>query len=76
MHSLLEFYEQMVQLAQENRGTGVSRIMIGTYCVVDLNKAETVEQLLRSNTLIDKSADYEVLHRWLGLGLLTRYCSG
>ncbi|GFT66202.1 uncharacterized protein TNCV_650431 [Trichonephila clavipes] len=35
-------------------------------------KPETVEVLLSSTTLIDKSKEYELLSPWLGTGLLTR----
>lgn len=52
-------------------GDGVSRIYLGMQPYVLLHKARAVEALLGSNSILDKSADYDFLHPWLGTGLLT-----
>jgi len=35
--------------------------------------ADNVEKLLSSSVNIEKANEYDGLHEWLGLGLLTRY---
>ncbi|XP_076327890.1 cytochrome P450 4C1-like isoform X2 [Tachypleus tridentatus] len=35
-------------------------------------KPETIEVILRSSTILEKSTEYSFLHPWLGSGLLTR----
>ncbi|KAF2362576.1 Cytochrome P450, partial [Trinorchestia longiramus] len=64
-----QLFKTLVKFA--NIGDGISRIYIGLqpYCI--LSKPRTVETMLSSNVIIDKSADYDFLHPWLGTGLLT-----
>lgn len=52
--------------------TGILRINFGTYAIVCISRPDDIEKLLRSTELIDKSTDYDLLHKWLGTGLLTR----
>ena len=56
-----------------NRDAGIGKFCIGTWAIVGLYHPNGVETLLRSNSIIEKAQDYDILHRWLGLGLLTRY---
>lgn len=47
------------------------KIWLGIQPYVVVANASDVEKILASQTQIDKSSDYDFLHRWLGLGLLT-----
>ncbi|GIY59144.1 cytochrome P450 4V2 [Caerostris darwini] len=47
-------------------------ITLGIKPGVVFKRPETVEVILSSSTLIEKSAEYKFLHPWLGTGLLTR----
>ncbi|XP_030388342.1 cytochrome P450 4e2-like [Scaptodrosophila lebanonensis] len=47
------------------------RFWIGYYSNVLLTNPKSLEFVLSSNTLIQKSDIYDMLHPWLGLGLLT-----
>ena len=68
MPALIVEYRKLVQ---QYRREGVIRIYLGFRPFVMLFKASTVETLLNSNQLIDKSFDYKLLNPWLGTGLLT-----
>ena len=68
----LEFYPQVVEFLDGSREKKIHKFRTGTWAIVALSTPEDVEKLLRSNVLIDKSDDYVFLHKWLGLGLLTR----
>ena len=77
MNSLLllffsEFYVQVIGLIDQFRESKLFKIRIGIWAIVALFTPEDSEKLHRSTELIDKSADYDVIHEWLGLGLLTR----
>jgi len=69
-----DFYEQVLALFEENRVKGykIAKFKIAHWALVGLSGPEGVEKLLSSNKLINKSSDYDILHKWLGLGLLTR----
>jgi len=73
MHFFTEFYQQILSLFEENRAKKVLRVMFGTSIAVVFFSADNVEILLSSSVNIEKSTEYEPLHEWLGLGLLTRY---
>ncbi|XP_075549816.1 cytochrome P450 4c3-like isoform X2 [Dermacentor variabilis] len=51
---------------------GMHMFFIGTTPSVSLQKAEFVEEVLSSSSLLAKGPEYELLHNWLGTGLLTR----
>ena len=68
-----EFYVQVIELIDQFRESKLFKIRIGIWAIVALFTPEDSEKLHRSTELIDKSADYDVIHEWLGLGLLTRY---
>ncbi|KAK8775565.1 hypothetical protein V5799_031089 [Amblyomma americanum] len=50
---------------------GMHMFFIGTTPSVSLQKAEFVEEVLSSNSLLAKGPEYGLLHNWLGTGLLT-----
>ena len=68
-----EFYQQMLSLLEKHRAKRILRFMIGTRIVVMFFNADNVEKLLSSSVNIEKANEYDGLHEWLGLGLLTRY---
>ncbi|XP_053202706.1 cytochrome P450 4C1-like [Panonychus citri] len=49
----------------------IFRLWLGWEPVVILWKPENVETILSNNFLLDKSSQYDLLHPWLGTGLLT-----
>lgn len=49
----------------------IFRIWLGWEPLLILWKPETVETVLSHNFLLDKSSEYNMLHSWLGTGLLT-----
>ncbi|XP_065301001.1 cytochrome P450 4c3-like [Dermacentor albipictus] len=63
--------QTMCGLAQIHDKDRIFRFWLGFRPVVSFFKAETVEVILSSNTVLDKSFDYTLLHPWLGTGLLT-----
>lgn len=50
---------------------GMHRVYNGLSPLIILYRAEFVEEVLRSNTLLKKGLVYDLLHPWLGTGLLT-----
>ncbi|KAL3200348.1 hypothetical protein MRX96_013297, partial [Rhipicephalus microplus] len=50
---------------------GMFRFYDATHPVLVLFKAEAVEELLTSNTVLKKGHEYELIKPWLGTGLLT-----
>lgn len=50
---------------------GIHLFFMGTTLSVSLQKAEYIEEVLSSNTLLAKGPEYGLLHSWLGSGLLT-----
>lgn len=50
---------------------GLFRFYIGPHPTVAVFKADYIETVLNGQSTIEKSVDYEVLHSWLGTGLLT-----
>ncbi|XP_058789147.1 cytochrome P450 4c3 [Phymastichus coffea] len=50
---------------------GISKAWLGQKPYVFVSKASTVEPILCSSRLVDKSEDYKFLQPWLGTGLLT-----
>lgn len=54
------------------RKHGMHMFFIGTTPSVSLQKAEFVEEVLSSHSLLAKGSEYGLLHNWLGTGLLTR----
>lgn len=63
----------MCGLAEIYDSERIFRFWLGFRPVVAFFKAESVEVILSSNTVIDKSFDYTLLHPWLGTGLLTSW---
>lgn len=53
------------------RKHGMHMFFIGTTPSVSLQKAEFVEEVLSSHSLLAKGSEYGLLHNWLGTGLLT-----
>lgn len=49
----------------------IFRIWLGWEPLLILWKPESVETVLSHNFLLDKSSEYNMLHSWLGTGLLT-----
>lgn len=47
------------------------KLWLGIQPYIVIANASDFEKILSSATEIEKSADYEVVHRWLGFGLLT-----
>ncbi len=47
------------------------KLWLGIQPYIVIANASDFEKILNSPTQIEKSADYEVVHRWLGFGLLT-----
>ncbi|CAN8020264.1 unnamed protein product, partial [Ixodes persulcatus] len=50
---------------------GTHRIYSGLSPLIIVYRADYVEEVLKSNTLLKKGAVYDMLHSWLGTGLLT-----
>ncbi|XP_042148234.1 cytochrome P450 4c3-like [Ixodes scapularis] len=50
---------------------GMHRIYTGLSPLIIVYRADYVEEVLKSNTLLKKGAVYDMLHSWLGTGLLT-----
>lgn len=50
---------------------GMHMFFIGTTLSVSLQKAEFIEEVLSSHSLLAKGPEYGMLHTWLGTGLLT-----
>ncbi|XP_022651607.1 cytochrome P450 4c3-like isoform X4 [Varroa destructor] len=65
--------QTMCGLAEIYDSERIFRFWLGFRPVVAFFKAESVEVILSSNTVIDKSFDYTLLHPWLGTGLLTSW---
>ena len=65
------FSHQLQQFAETYGRHGLFAMWIGPYPMVVLTSGRTAEPVLTSNSLIDKSAEYDVLLPWLGTGLLT-----
>lgn len=55
----------------EEAGHQNFRVLIGLYRNIVVTNAKDLEFILTSKTLIDKSDIYDMLHPWLGTGLLT-----
>lgn len=55
------------------REKGAFRVWVGAHPFVMLSDPQAAEVLLTSNKHIEKAQSYELLHPWLGTGLLTRY---
>lgn len=53
------------------RKNGVFRFYVGSHPTVAVFRADYLEIVLNSKSTMEKSVDYEVLHSWLGTGLLT-----
>ncbi|XP_012580425.1 PREDICTED: cytochrome P450 4V2-like isoform X1 [Condylura cristata] len=66
-----EFFQQLVDYAEEFRHMPLVKFWLGPVPMVALYKAENVEVILTSSRQIDKSYLYDFLAPWLGLGLLT-----
>lgn len=46
-------------------------VWLGQQSYIVISNAEDLEKIMTSQTQIEKSSDYNFVHRWLGLGLLT-----
>lgn len=68
----LGFYQMTLRLVEQHRDKGIFRLSFGWWSWVGLFKPEFAEKLLRSTEMIQKSADYEIMEPWVGLGLVTR----
>ncbi|XP_065301003.1 cytochrome P450 4C1-like isoform X1 [Dermacentor albipictus] len=66
--SMLEIRMAYFYLFQKH---GLFRFYIGPHPTVAVFKADYIETVLNGQSTIEKSVDYEVLHSWLGTGLLT-----
>lgn len=51
---------------------GLFRFYDAARPVLAIFKAEAVEDILTSNVILDKGLEYNIIHPWLGTGLLTR----
>ncbi|KAM6440600.1 cytochrome P450 4V2 [Liasis olivaceus] len=65
------FFKQIIQYSEEFRYMPLLKVWVGPCPHVVLYHADTVEVVLRSSTLIEKSHLYKFLQPWLGTGLLT-----
>ncbi|ALC40923.1 Cyp4e3 [Drosophila busckii] len=65
-----EIVNKYFELWHEN-GMDNFRFWIGYYANISISNPKHMEYILNSNTLIQKSDIYDMLHPWLGLGLLT-----
>lgn len=65
-------YTRNMDVVASNRKHKIHKFMVGTWPIICLFTPDEIEKLLRSNVLIEKSNEYDFLHCWLGLGLLTR----
>ena len=68
-----EFYKQITKLCDVFRQQELNILWFGNTYNVQIYTARQVEKLVRSYEFLEKSSRYDFLHRWLGLGLLTRY---
>merc|ERR1712038_532591 len=67
-----DFYNKVTELCEKYQDGGITRLQLGPiYNMIILFKAPLVEPILNSNNHITKAHDYDVLHPWLGTGLLT-----
>nr|XP_054930711.1 cytochrome P450 4c3-like isoform X4 [Dermacentor andersoni] len=55
---------------------GMLRFYDATHPILAVFKADHIEELLTSNTILKKGHEYDLLGPWLGTGLLTRYYNG
>ncbi|GAB6028883.1 Cytochrome P450 4V2 [Chamberlinius hualienensis] len=53
------------------RPNNITRLWFGSSARVPCLASPAVETLLSSTKWLDKSEDYDFLHKWLGTGLLT-----
>ncbi|CAL4137850.1 unnamed protein product, partial [Meganyctiphanes norvegica] len=63
-----ELFKTICNLCQYPEG--IHRLWIGHVPYIILYKAQKVEVILNNSTNIDKARDYNLLHPWLGQGLL------
>ncbi|OQV19129.1 Cytochrome P450 4V2 [Hypsibius exemplaris] len=69
-----KFFQQIRQLAKDYREqspTGALRLWIGPYPYVIMVKGKAAEAVLSSYKFLEKGPDYDLVHPWLGTGLLT-----
>ncbi|CAH1794292.1 unnamed protein product [Owenia fusiformis] len=64
------FYSQVLDFCKVYPGGGF-RLWLGPKPTMAFYKANVIEPLLNSTKHMDKSAEYDFLHPWLGTGLLT-----
>lgn len=60
-----------LSLAPPYAKSGISRVWLGPQPMILVFAPETAEQVLSSNSLIDKAVFYNFIRSWLGQGLLT-----
>lgn len=65
------FAESLTGLTTIFREEGICRIWISINPYIFVYSAETIEPIISSHALIDKPNSYDLLHCWLGTGLLT-----
>ncbi|XP_019381526.1 PREDICTED: cytochrome P450 4V2-like isoform X1 [Gavialis gangeticus] len=65
------FFKQMFQYSEEFRNRSLLKMWVGPFPHLLLYHSDTVEVILSSSKLIDKSFLYTFVHPWLGTGLLT-----
>ena len=68
-----EFSKQILDFSKDYQKLGLplTRIWLGPFPVVNTFSPESVKCVLESTTVITKGAEYNILKRWLGTGLLT-----
>ena len=70
-----EFLIQMRGLLEQCRSNKIFKLKLFEDPRIFLFTGSEVEKVLGQSKHNDKSKEYEVLHPWLGMGLLTRYIS-
>ncbi|XP_022691128.1 cytochrome P450 4C1-like isoform X2 [Varroa jacobsoni] len=68
---LAHVYRAFEGLETMYREKGAFRVWVGAHPFVMLSDPQAAEVLLTSNKHIEKAQSYELLHPWLGTGLLT-----
>ena len=70
-----EHYKDLLSILERNRKHGIIKFALAATPAIAIYQSDLAEKLLRSPQYIDKSSQYDLLKRWLGTGLLTRYAS-
>ncbi|KAL5285735.1 hypothetical protein ACFFRR_007423 [Megaselia abdita] len=65
-----EFLHNMFKFWREN-DMEMFKMYIGNFSIVTISSTKDIEAVLSSNTILKKSPMYDLLHPWLGQGLLT-----